>query len=178
MPEPLLSVRNLKTWFHTDDGIVKAVDGVTLDLAPRETLGIVGESGSGKSVTALSIMRLISRPGRIEDGEIRLRGRDLLGFSVRGMRSVRGNDVAMIFQEPMTSLDPLYSVGDPILEALRLHQHLRGDGARQAAIRALSAVGITDPEQRLDSFPHQMSGGMRQRVMIAVALSCDPDLLI
>ena len=178
MPEPLLSVCDLRTWFHTDDGIVRAVDGVSFDLAPRETLGIVGESGSGKSVTALSIMRLISRPGRIESGEIRLQGRDLLGLSEREMRSVRGNDVGMIFQEPMTSLDPLYSVGDPILEALRLHQDLRGDAARQAAIRALSAVGIPDPAQRIDSFPHQMSGGMRQRVMIAVALSCDPALLI
>src|SRR5262245_60254824 len=151
MPEPLLSVRDLRTWFDTDDGVVKAVDGVSFDLAPRETLGIVGESGSGKSVTAFSILRLVSRPGRIVSGEIRFKGRDLLRLSEAEMRSVRGNDVAMIFQEPMTSLDPLYPVSDPILEALRLHQHLRGAAAREAAVRALAAVGIPDPAQRLDS---------------------------
>src|SRR5262249_50423859 len=162
MPDPLLSVRDLRTWFTTDDGTVKAVDGVSFDLAPRETLGIVGESGSGKSVTAFSIMRLIPRPGRIVGGEVSLKGRDLLRLSEAEMREVRGNDVAMIFQEPMTSLDPLYSVGDPILEALRLHQQLRGAAAREAAVRALAAVGIPDPEQRIDSYPHQMSGGMRQ----------------
>src|SRR5437763_2793492 len=178
MAEALLSVRDLRTSFYTDDGVVKAVDGISFDLAPRETLGIVGESGSGKSVTALSIMRLISRPGRIESGQAWMGGRDLLSLSEAEMRSVRGNDVAMIFQEPMTSLDPLYPVSDPILEALRLHQHLRGAAAREAAVRALAAVGIPDPAQRLDAYPHQMSGGMRQRVMIAAALSCDPDLLI
>ncbi len=178
MSEPILRVENLKTHFFTDDGVVKAVDGISFDLAPAATLGIVGESGSGKSITALSILRLLSRPGRIVEGSVYFKGRDLGKLSEREMRSVRGNDIAMIFQEPMTSLDPLYTVGNHIVEAVSLHQHLKGNRAREAAIRALDDVGIPDPEQRIDSYPHQMSGGMRQRVMIAIALSCNPDILI
>jgi len=138
----------------------------------------VGESGSGKSVTAFSILRLISRPGRIVGGQILFKGRDLVQATEAEMRDIRGNDISIIFQEPMTSLDPLYTVGNQILEAIHLHQHLRGDAARQAAIEALAAVGIPNPEQRVDAYPHQMSGGMRQRVMIAIALSCNPEILI
>ncbi|HEU4751514.1 MAG TPA: ABC transporter ATP-binding protein, partial [Armatimonadota bacterium] len=170
--EPLLSVRNLQTQFFTDDGVVKAVDDVSFDLAMCETLGVVGESGSGKSVTALSILRLVSRPGKIVGGQIRFKGRDLLALSEAEMRRIRGNDISMIFQEPMTSLDPLYTVGDQIREALSLHQSLRGPAAREAAVEALRAVGIPEPELRVDGYPHQMSGGMRQRVMIAIALAC------
>jgi ABC-type dipeptide/oligopeptide/nickel transport system ATPase component len=178
MQEPLLSIKDLQTYFFTDDGVVKAVDGISFEMAPRETLGVVGESGSGKSVTAFSIMRLIQPPGRVVAGEIRFQGRDLLKLSEADMRGIRGNDISMIFQEPMTSLDPLYTVGNQILEAIHLHQRLEGDAARQAAVRALDAVGIPNPEQRIDAYPHQLSGGMRQRVMIAIALSCDPDLLV
>lgn len=176
--QPLLSVQNLQTQFSTDDGLVKAVDGVSFDVLPGETLGIVGESGSGKSITALSILRLISRPGKIVGGQILFKGQDLAKYTEREMRALRGNDIGMIFQEPMTSLDPLYTVGFQIREALELHQGLRGDNARTAAIKALQDVGIPTPEQRVDSYPHQMSGGMRQRVMIAIALSCNPELLI
>ena len=176
--EPLLTVRDLETTFFTDDGPVPAVATVSFDIAPGEALGIVGESGSGKSVTALSILRLVSRPGRIVNGEVTFKGRNLLQLSERDMRDLRGNDIGMIFQEPMTSLDPLYTVGDQIGEALFLHQGLRGKAARDAAIRALADVGIPDPERRVDAYPHQMSGGMRQRVMIAIALSCNPELLI
>ncbi len=142
MPEPLLSVRNLETHFATDDGLVKAVDGISFDVLPGETLGIVGESGSGKSITALSILRLISRPGRIVGGQILFKGKDLARNSESEMRALRGNDIGMIFQEPMTSLDPLYTIGFQIREALELHQGLRGNEARQAAIRALRDVGI------------------------------------
>jgi ABC-type dipeptide/oligopeptide/nickel transport system ATPase component len=178
MAEALLAVKNLKTEFRTDDGVVKAVDDVSFEVAPSETLGIVGESGSGKSVTAMSILRLVSKPGKIVGGQIVFRGQDLLKYSEKQMRELRGDDIGMIFQEPMTSLDPLYTVGFQIREAVELHQGLRGAEARQAAIKALSDVGIPDPEQRVDSYPHQMSGGMRQRVMIAIALSCNPQLLI
>jgi len=178
MPEPLLSVRNLKTHFFTDDGVVKAVDGISFDVAQSESVGIVGESGSGKSVTAYSILRLVSRPGRIVEGQILFQGKDLVKATEADMRHLRGNDISIIFQEPMTSLDPLYTVGNQILEAIHLHQGLRGAAARTAAIAALDAVGIPDPGQRIDSYPHQMSGGMRQRVMIAIALSCNPELLI
>jgi len=174
----LLEVKNLKTQFFTDDGVVNAVDDVSFHVAPRETVGIVGESGSGKSVTSLSILRLISAPGKISQGEILWKDRDLLKLSEREMRAIRGDDIAMIFQEPMTSLDPLYTVGDHIQEALQLHQNLRGKAARDKAIEALRDVGIGEPESRVDAYPHQLSGGMRQRVMIAVALSCNPDLLI
>jgi len=178
MAESLLSVRNLKTQFFTDDGTVTAVDGISFDVARREVLGLVGESGCGKSVTSLSILRLVPPPGKITGGEMIWKQRDLLKISEPQMRGIRGNDIAMIFQEPMTSLDPLYTVGNHIEEALRLHQNLRGDAARQKAIEALEAVGITEADKRVDNYPHQMSGGMRQRVMIAIALSCDPDLLI
>ncbi len=178
MSEQLLQVRNLQTQFFTDDGIIKAVDDVSFEMARRETLGIVGESGSGKSVTSLSVMRLVLPPGRITGGEINWKGRDLRKLSEAEMRAIRGDDIAMIFQEPMTSLDPLYTVGNHIEEALRLHQNLRGDAARQRAIAALDDVGIPDAARRIDAYPHQMSGGMRQRVMIAIALSCNPDLLI
>jgi ABC-type dipeptide/oligopeptide/nickel transport system ATPase component len=178
MAQSILSVRNLQTHFFTDVGVVKAVDGVSFDLGPRETLGIVGESGSGKSVTAYSVLRLVSKPGRIVGGEIRFKDQDLVRATEAEMRRIRGNDISIIFQEPMTSLDPLYTVGNQILEAIELHQGLKGQAARQAAIQALDAVGIPDPARRIDSYPHQMSGGMRQRVMIAIALSCNPEILV
>ncbi len=178
MSEPLLSVRNLETQFFTDDGVVKAVDNVSFDIAPREILGVVGESGSGKSVTSLSVLRLVSAPGKITKGEILWKGRDLSKLSEREMRAIRGDDIAMIFQEPMTSLNPLFTVGNHIGEALFLHQGLKGDAARKRAIAALEEVGIRDAASRIDAYPHQLSGGMRQRVMIAIALSCNPDLLI
>lgn len=176
--DQLLQVRNLQTHFFTDDGIVRAVDDVSFDLARRETLGLVGESGCGKSVTSLSVMRLVRPPGKIVGGQMLWKGQDLVKHSERQMQHIRGNDIAMIFQEPMTSLDPLYTVGDHIEEALRLHQNLEGKAARSRAVQALEDVGIPDAERRVDAYPHQMSGGMRQRVMIAIALSCDPDLLI
>ena len=178
MSSPLLSVSNLETQFFTDDGVVKAVDDVSFSIAPREILGVVGESGSGKSVTSLSVLRLVSAPGKITGGQIQWKGKDLLKFSDREMRKIRGDEIAMIFQEPMTSLDPLYTVGNHIEEALYLHQGLKGQKARERAIAALEEVGIRDAAKRIDAYPHQMSGGMRQRVMIAVALSCGPDLLI
>ena len=178
MSSPLLSVSNLETQFFTDDGVVKAVDNVSFDIAPREILGVVGESGSGKSVTSLSVLRLVSAPGKITGGQIHWKGKDLLTFSDRQMRAIRGDEIAMIFQEPMTSLDPLYTVGNHIEEALYLHQGLKGSAARERAIAALEEVGIRDAGARVDAYPHQLSGGMRQRVMIAVALSCGPDLLI
>ena len=178
MSQPLLSVSHLETQFFTDDGVVKAVDDVSFEIAPREILGVVGESGSGKSVTSLSVLRLVSAPGKITGGQINWKGQDLLKFSERQMRAIRGDEIAMIFQEPMTSLDPLYTVGNHIEEALRLHQGLKGHAARARAIAALEEVGIRDASSRIDAYPHQLSGGMRQRVMIAVALSCGPDLLI
>lgn len=176
---PLLSVRNLRTHFITEDGEVPAVDGVSFDLSAGETLGIVGESGSGKSVTSLSIMRLIpTPPGRIAGGEILFNGEDLLKKSPAEMRKIRGNDISMIFQEPMTSLNPVFTIGDQIMEAIILHQKLSKKDARDRAIEMLRLVGIPSPEQRVDEYPHQLSGGMRQRVMIAMALSCNPRLLI
>jgi peptide/nickel transport system ATP-binding protein len=177
---PLLEVENLRTWFDTDAGTARAVDGVSFTVEKGEVLGIVGESGCGKSVTSLSIMRLVQQPpGRIlEDSSIRFRGRDLLDLPESGMREVRGNDIAMIFQEPMTSLNPVYTVGDQIAEALRIHRNLDRRQARQRAIEMLRLVGIPDAETRVDSYPHHMSGGQRQRVMIAIALSCEPELLI
>ncbi len=174
----LLEVKNLQTQFFTDDGIITAVDGVSFDIAPSEIVGLVGESGCGKSVTSLSILRLVSNPGKIVDGEMNWKGENLLEYSERQMRAIRGNDIAMIFQEPMTSLDPLYTVGNQIIEAISLHQGLKGKAARDKAIESLNDVGIPEPEKRVDSYPHQMSGGMRQRVMIAIALSCNPELLI
>ncbi len=175
----LIEVNNLKTHFFTEEGVVKAVDGVDFSIKPGETVGIVGESGCGKSVTSLSIMRLVeSPPGRIVDGEILFEGEDLTKFSEKEMRKIRGNDISMIFQEPMTSLNPVYTVGDQITEALILHKNLSKKEAKVQAVKMLKKVGIPLPEQRVDEYPHQLSGGMRQRVMIAMALSCDPKLLI
>jgi ABC-type dipeptide/oligopeptide/nickel transport system ATPase component len=176
--DKLLEVKNLRTEFFTDDGVVTAVDDVSFDIAPNEVLGLVGESGCGKSVTSLSMLRLVPSPGKITGGQLLWKGKDLLKYSEREMRGIRGDDIAMIFQEPMTSLDPLYTVGDQIMEAIKLHQGLKGREARQKAIEALRDVGIPEPESRVYSYPHQLSGGMRQRCMIAIALSCNPDLLI
>ena len=177
--EPVLSVRGLQTHFFTDDGVVRAVNGVSFDVYPGETLGIVGESGCGKSVTALSILRLIpSPPGRIVGGEILYQGENLLEYGDEAMRAVRGNEISMIFQEPMTSLNPVYTCGEQIMEAVRLHQKVSRREARERAIEMLRLVGIPLPEQRISEYPHQLSGGMRQRVMIAMALSCNPSVLI
>ena len=178
--EKLIDVRNLRTHFFTEEGVVKAVDGVDFDIYSGETLGVVGESGCGKSVTSLSIMRLIeSPPGQIVEGEIIFEGeKDLTQLSQKEMRKIRGNDISMIFQEPMTSLNPVYTVGDQISEAILLHKNVSKDEAREQSIDMLRKVGIPLPEQRVDEYPHQLSGGMRQRVMIAMALSCDPKLLI
>jgi len=176
--EKLVEVKNLKTYFYTEEGVVKAVDGVDYEIYPGETLGIVGESGCGKSVTSLSIMRLVeSPPGRIEAGEIKFQGQDLTKLSEKEMRKIRGNDISMIFQEPMTSLNPVYTVGDQIAEAIMLHKGVNRKEAMRQAVDMLQKVGIPLPEQRVNEYPHQLSGGMRQRVMIAMALSCDPKLL-
>ena len=176
---PLLEVDGLRTVFASDDGEVQAVNDVSFSVDAGETLGIVGESGCGKSVTALSILRLVpSPPGRIAGGAIRYRGTDLLGLDDEAMRKLRGNDISMVFQEPMTALNPVYTVGDQIMEAIRLHQGVDKTEARKRAIQMLIQVGIPAPEQRVDEYPHQLSGGMRQRVMIAMALSCNPSVLI
>jgi oligopeptide/dipeptide ABC transporter ATP-binding protein len=179
MPDvPLLQIEGLKTHFFTDEGVVPAVDGVDLEIPVHGTLGLVGESGCGKSVTGFSILRLVAPPGRIVAGSIRFRGRDLVALEEAEMRRVRGAEIAMIFQEPMTSLDPLYPIRDPLMEALMVHRSLDRREARQRAVELLGAVGIPDAARRVDGYPHEMSGGMRQRVMIAVALSCDPELII
>ena len=180
MSAPLLSVRDLRTWFYTDQGIAKAVDGVSFDVRAGETLGIVGESGCGKTVTSLSMLGLLPQPpAKIEDGSsIRFVDEELIGSSARRMRALRGNEISMIFQEPMSSLNPVYSVGSQISEALRLHRGMSRKGASTETIRLLAEVGIPEPERRVDEYPHQLSGGMRQRVMIAMALSCGPKLLI
>jgi oligopeptide/dipeptide ABC transporter ATP-binding protein len=179
MSAPLLQIQDLKTHFFTDDGVVRAVDGVSYELGERETLAVVGESGSGKSVTALSILRLIADPpGRIVGGRILFKGRDLATFSGPEIRKIRGKEISMIFQEPMTSLNPVYSCGEQIMEALVLHERIDRKAARVRAIEMLKLVGIPLPEQRVDEYPHQMSGGMRQRVMIAMALACHPAILI
>ncbi len=175
---PVLQVTGLRTHFYTDLGVVPAVDGVDLEIPHGQTLGLVGESGCGKSVTGLSIMRLVASPGRIVTGEVLLNGTNLLAISERQMRSRRGADLGMIFQEPMTSLDPLFPVSDPLIEALRAHRKVSSREALKEAVRLLGAVGIPDPERRVRSYPHELSGGMRQRVMIAVALSCKPTVLI
>ena len=179
MSDPLLEIRDLKTHFFTDDGVMRAVDGVSFEVRPGETLAVVGESGSGKSVTALSILRLVPEPpGRIVGGSIRFKGRDLLGLKGAEMRRIRGKEISMIFQEPMTSLNPVDSCGEQIIETLVLHERLDRRAARARAIEMLGRVGIPSPEQRVDDYPHQMSGGMRQRVMIAMALACSPAILI
>src|SRR6516164_8952565 len=177
--EPLLEVTDLRTWFFTRDGVVHAVDGVSFRVFPGETLAIVGESGCGKSVTALSVLRLIpSPPGRIVSGTVRFAGRDLLGLGEAQMRQVRGNEISMIFQEPMTSLNPVLTIGRQIAETLTLHQGLSRNKALTRAIDMLRLVHIPEAERRIGEYPHQLSGGMRQRVMIAMALACDPKLLI
>jgi len=176
---PLLDVRNLTTQFRTDDGIVRAVDNVSFSINSGETLCVVGESGSGKSVTALSIMRLVREPaGRIATGEIFYNGRDLLRLAKSEMMKVRGKDIAMIFQEPMSSLNPVFTIGEQIAEAIRLHEGLNKRNAMDRAIEMLRIVRIPAPEKRAKEYPHLLSGGMRQRVMIAMALSCRPKLLI
>jgi peptide/nickel transport system ATP-binding protein len=178
MPAPLLQIDELKTHFFTRDGVVRAVDGVSFTIAPGETLAVVGESGCGKSVTSLSVMRLVASPGRIVAGAIRFDGRDLLALSEPEMRKVRGNDISMIFQEPMTSLNPVLTVGSQIAEALVLHRGLGRNQAMERAIEMLRLANISEAARRSGEYPHQMSGGMRQRVMIAMALACDPKLLI
>ena len=175
---PVLEIENLQTHFRTADGINRAVDGLTLKIEPGQTLAVVGESGCGKSVTAMSVLRLLpDPPGRIA-GSIRFMGRDLLAMSEAQMREIRGNEIAMIFQEPMTSLNPVLTVGWQISEAILLHQNLDKAAARSRAVEMLALVGIPEPERRVNDYPHQLSGGMRQRVMIATALACHPKLLI
>jgi oligopeptide/dipeptide ABC transporter ATP-binding protein len=189
--EALLSVRNLKTYFHQDEGLVKAVDGVSFDLSPGATLGIVGESGCGKSVTARSILRIVDRPGRIVEGEIHFRRSaadgspgggvvDLAKLAANGeeMRAIRGAEIALIFQEPMSSFSPVHTVGNQIVEAIRLHQPVSRRDARAMAIAMLRRVGVSSPEERVDQLSNQLSGGLRQRAMIAMALACRPTLLI
>ena len=177
--ENLLEVKDLKTYFYTEDGVVPAVDGVDFELKPGQTLGIVGESGCGKSVTSLSILRLVPNPpGRIVEGEILFEGKDLVQATESEMQHIRGNDIAMIFQEPMTSLNPVFTIGKQIMEAIMLHQNLDKNKAREKCIEMLKLVGIPRAEQAIDEYPHQFSGGMRQRAMIAMALSCNPKLLI
>jgi oligopeptide/dipeptide ABC transporter ATP-binding protein len=174
----LLEVEDLQTHFPTRAGLVKSVDGVSFHIDEGEMLGLVGESGCGKSITALSVMRLISSPGKIAGGSIRFKGEELTTATDARMREIRGNDIAMIFQDPMTSLNPVFTVGEQIAEALRLHRKLDKKQAWEAAIAAMKEVSIPSPERRVNDYPHQLSGGMRQRVMIAMALACDPELLI
>jgi oligopeptide/dipeptide ABC transporter ATP-binding protein len=187
--DPLLSVRNLKTYFVQDEGIVKAVDGATFDVYPGKTLGIVGESGCGKSVTARSILRIVERPGRIVAGQVMFRRRSLNGSSAmidltrlkadgREMCAIRGADISLIFQEPMTSFSPVHTVGNQIVEAITLHRRISKREAKEQAIDLLRQVGVSRPAQRIDEYPYQLSGGLRQRAMIAMALACDPTLLI
>ncbi len=179
MSNPVLEVKNLKTAFRTEGGQLMAVDDVSFSVMPGQTLGIVGESGCGKSVTSLSVMGLIPNPpGRIVGGEINFKGRDLVKLPAAEMRKIRGNEISMIFQEPMTSLNPVFTIGNQIMETIILHQKLSKDKAREKAIDMLRLVGIPAPERRIDDYPHQLSGGMRQRVMIAMALSCNPSVLI
>jgi len=177
--QPIIEIKNLKTYFKTDEGIAHAVDDVSFSVYPGETLGIVGESGCGKSVTSLSMMKLIPQPpGYFAGGEILYKGRNILDIPETEMREIRGNKISMIFQEPMTSLNPVFTVGHQIEEAIIVHQGLNAKDARQKAIEMLKLVSIPSPEQRADEYPHQLSGGMRQRIMIAMALSCNPEVLI
>ena len=176
--EALLEVKNLRTSFFTADGAVHAVDNVSFNVRKGEALALVGESGSGKTVTAMSIMRLVVPPGKITAGQVRFKGRNLADLSEREMRHVRGNDISMVFQEPMTSLNPVFKIGAQVAEAIRIHRRVSKKEARQRAGEMLELVAIPDPIRRLDDYPHQLSGGMRQRVMIAMALSCEPELLI
>ncbi len=182
MPEarrPLLEIENLRTWFYTRDGIVRAVDGVSLHVCEGETLAVVGESGCGKSITALSVLRLLpTPPARTVSGRITFQGRDLLALSEPEMRRIRGNEISMIFQEPMTSLNPVLTIGRQIGEAVAIHQSLSKQETRARALEMLRLVQIPEPERRLDQYPHELSGGMRQRVMIAMALACNPKLLV
>jgi len=179
MARKILEVNDLRTYFYIDEGVARAVDGVSLHLLAEETLGIVGESGCGKSVTSLSVMRLIPQPpGKIVSGEILFEGKNILDLPDRRMREIRGNEISMIFQEPMTSLNPVFTVGDQIEETILLHQGLGLKEAREKAVEMLDLVGIPSPETRVDEYPHQLSGGMRQRIMIAIALSCNPAILI
>ena len=181
--EPILSVRNLRTYFYMEEGVVKAVDGVSFDLYPNEVLGIVGETGSGKSVTVKSIMRLIKPPGKIVDGQIIYRTKDgreidLLKIPEKEMYKIRGSEISMVFQDPMTSLNPLYTIGEQLVETIMVHQNLDRRRAKMKAIEMLELVGIPEPEKRFNSYPFEFSGGMRQRVVIAIALSCNPAVLI
>ena len=176
--KPLLEVKNLKTHFFTEDGVVHAVDGVDFVVYPGEILGLVGESGCGKSVTSLSVMRLISQPGKILEGEILLDGTDLLKLSESEMMKVRGNRISMIFQQPQTALNPVFKVGDQIAEVLSIHQDFGKEAGHERAVELLKMVGIPEAERRAESYPHELSGGMAQRVMIAMALACVPELLI
>jgi peptide/nickel transport system ATP-binding protein len=179
MMEPLLRIEDLRTVFRSDEGEVRAVDGVSFDVGEGETVGLVGESGCGKSVTALSIMRLIpDPPGRITGGAVHFDGRDLLGLSEKEMRRVRGNEISIVFQEPLSSLNPVFTCGEQVREAIALHQKLGRRASKERAIEMLRLVRLPDPEKRYSNYPHQMSGGMRQRVMIAMALCCEPKLLI
>jgi peptide/nickel transport system ATP-binding protein len=178
MAEPLLEVRDLKVSFRTEDGTVKAVDGVSLEVAEGETLGVVGESGSGKSVTMMSVMRLINDPNMRVEGEVIYKGHDLMKLRQEQIREIRGTGIAMIFQDPMTSLNPVYRVGWQIAEQIRAHEKVSAKAAHGRATELLRAVGIPHAQERVDDYPHQFSGGMRQRVMIAMAISCNPDLLI
>lgn len=176
--ETILDINELRTSFLTDDLEIKAVNGVSLKLPKGKTIGIVGESGSGKSITALSILRLLERPGKIIGGEVNFKGKDLTKVGNKEMRDIRGNEISMVFQEPMTSLNPVYTIGQQIRETLKVHEGLGKHNGNKRGIELLERVGIPSPEQRIKQYPHQLSGGMRQRVMIAIALACNPELLI
>ncbi len=179
MCQKLLEVKNLKTFFYTSDGVARAVDDVSWSVDAGETIGLVGESGCGKSVTALSILRLIAEPpGKIESGEILFRGQNLCAIPLEEMRKIRGNDISMIFQEPMTSLNPVFTIGAQIIEAIQLHQGLKKKEALEKAVEMLDMVGISSPDRRVHEYPHELSGGMKQRAIIAMALSCNPKVLI
>ena len=174
----LLEVKNLSTYFYTEDGISRAVDGVGFEIGEREILGLAGESACGKTVTALSILKLVPPPGRIVRGEVLYKGKDLLKYSVDEMREIRGREISMVFQEPTTSLNPVFTIGDQIIETLILHQQLKKKEAQKKAVQLLNLVNIPSPESRIHDYPHNLSGGMKQRTMIAMALSCNPSLLI